>query len=144
MSSLVNFDSTACYNAAVGDCYQAVHGVWALANGGLFGLGLGNSREKYGWLPAKSNDYIFAILGEELGLIGVGLLVVLAGLPEPAVNVCFVDGHVEFVPTLDAFEPPAPHAPAGPPRSRASSTVSTASSWPPPPSAGMRTSTSRR
>jgi cell division protein FtsW len=43
MSSFVNFDSMDCYNAAVGDCYQAVHGVWALANGGLFGLGLGNS-----------------------------------------------------------------------------------------------------
>ncbi len=77
MSSLTNFDSTACYNAAVGDCYQAVHGVWGLAGGGLFGLGLGNSREKYGWLPAKSNDYIFAILGEELGLIGCLVVLVL-------------------------------------------------------------------
>lgn len=77
MSSLVNFDSTSCYNAPVGDCYQAVHGVWALANGGLFGLGLGNSREKYGWLPAKSNDYIFAILGEELGLVGCALVLLL-------------------------------------------------------------------
>jgi len=65
-----------CYYKAVGDCYQAVHGVWGLANGGVFGLGLGNSREKYGWLPAQANDYIFAILGEELGLIGC--LVVLA------------------------------------------------------------------
>ncbi|WP_448238330.1 putative lipid II flippase FtsW [Microbacterium paulum] len=77
MSSLVNFDSTSCYNAPVGDCYQAVHGVWALANGGLFGLGLGNSREKYGWLPAKSNDYIFAILGEELGLVGCAVVLLL-------------------------------------------------------------------
>ncbi len=34
-----------------------------MANGGIFGLGLGNSREKYGWLPAASNDYIFAIVG---------------------------------------------------------------------------------
>ena len=66
-----------CYNAAVGDCYQAVHGVWALANGGLFGLGLGNSREKYGWLPARSNDYIFAILGEELGLVGCAVVLLL-------------------------------------------------------------------
>lgn len=71
-----NVDTLECYYAAVGDCYQAVHGVWGLANGGIFGLGLGNSREKYGWLPAQSNDYIFAILGEELGLIGC--LVVLA------------------------------------------------------------------
>ncbi|PZU33377.1 MAG: putative lipid II flippase FtsW [Microbacterium sp.] len=77
MSSLVNFDSTACYNAAVGDCYQAVHGVWGLASGGIFGLGLGNSREKYGWLPAKANDYIFAIIGEELGLVGCIVVLVL-------------------------------------------------------------------
>lgn len=77
MSSLVNFDSTSCYNAATGDCYQAVHGVWGLASGGIFGLGLGNSREKYGWLPAKANDYIFAILGEELGLVGCIVVLVL-------------------------------------------------------------------
>ncbi len=76
MSSLTHFDSMTCYNAKVADCYQAVHGVWGLAGGGIFGVGLGNSREKYGWLPAKANDYIFAILGEELGLIGC--LVVLA------------------------------------------------------------------
>ncbi len=77
MSSFVNFDSMDCYNAAVGDCYQAVQGVWALANGGLFGLGLRNSREKYGWLPARSNDYIFAILGEELGLVGCAVMILL-------------------------------------------------------------------
>lgn len=56
------------------ECYQAAHGVWGMANGGVFGVGLGNSQEKYGWLPAAANDYIFAIVGEELGLIG-GLLV---------------------------------------------------------------------
>ena len=57
-------------------CYQASHGVWGMASGGVFGVGLGNSQEKYGWLPAAANDYIFAIVGEELGLIGC--LVVLA------------------------------------------------------------------
>lgn len=51
-------------------CYQPLHGMWALANGGVFGVGLGNSVEKYGWLPARGNDFIFAIVGEELGLIG--------------------------------------------------------------------------
>ncbi|UYO95925.1 putative lipid II flippase FtsW [Microbacterium sp. M28] len=51
-------------------CYQAIHGFWGMATGGVFGLGLGNSQEKYGWLPAAANDYIFAIVGEELGLIG--------------------------------------------------------------------------
>lgn len=58
------------------ECYQATHGVWGLASGGIFGLGLGNSVEKYDWLPAAANDYIFAIVGEELGLIGC--VVVLA------------------------------------------------------------------
>ena len=58
------------------DCYQSIHGIWGMATGGVFGLGLGNSQEKYGWLPAAGNDFIFAIVGEELGLIGC--LVVLA------------------------------------------------------------------
>ncbi|MGF3052360.1 peptidoglycan glycosyltransferase FtsW [Microbacterium sp. YY-03] len=57
-------------------CYQPMHGIWGLASGGIFGLGLGNSKMKYEWLPAAQNDYIFAIVGEELGLIGC--LVVLA------------------------------------------------------------------
>jgi cell division protein FtsW len=59
-----------------GDCYQSIHGIWGMASGGVFGVGLGNSQEKYGWLPAAGNDFIFAIVGEELGLIGC--LVVLA------------------------------------------------------------------
>jgi cell division protein FtsW len=57
-------------------CYQAVHGMWGMANGGIFGVGLGNSQEKY-WLPAASNDFIFAIVGEELGLLGCVLVLVL-------------------------------------------------------------------
>jgi cell division protein FtsW len=51
-------------------CWQPLHGTWALANGGVFGVGLGNSKAKWSWLPAADNDYIFAIIGEELGLIG--------------------------------------------------------------------------
>lgn len=67
-----------CSSAAEYDalCYQPMHGMWGLASGGIFGLGLGNSKMKYEWLPAAENDYIFAIVGEELGLIGC--LVVLA------------------------------------------------------------------
>ena len=57
-------------------CWQQTHGTWALASGGLWGLGPGMSREKWGYLPAADNDYIFAIIGEEFGLIGT--LVVLA------------------------------------------------------------------
>ncbi|MDX2377171.1 putative lipid II flippase FtsW [Microbacterium sp. LRZ72] len=59
------------------DCYQPLHGVFGLAGGGVFGLGLGNSKEKYDWLPAAANDYIFAIVGEELGLIGAVLVLLL-------------------------------------------------------------------
>lgn len=63
-------------------CWQPLHGTWALANGGVFGVGLGNSKAKWSWLPAADNDYIFAIIGEELGLIGcivvLLLLVILA------------------------------------------------------------------
>ncbi|WP_269085054.1 FtsW/RodA/SpoVE family cell cycle protein [Rathayibacter tanaceti] len=53
-----------------------------MASGGIFGVGLGNSKAKWSWLPAADNDYIFAIIGEELGLIGavvvLALFVVLA------------------------------------------------------------------
>ncbi|TNM63294.1 putative lipid II flippase FtsW [Streptomyces sp. NP160] len=60
----------------LGSGYQATSGLYALASGGLTGLGLGGSRQKWSWLPEAHNDYIFAILGEELGLVGT--LVVLA------------------------------------------------------------------
>ncbi|MCW2287572.1 FtsW/RodA/SpoVE family cell cycle protein [Leucobacter luti] len=58
-----------------GLAWQPLHGLWALAGGGLFGVGLGGSKAKWSWLPAADNDYIFAIIGEELGLVG-GLLVI--------------------------------------------------------------------
>jgi len=59
-----------------GECYQATHGKYALATGGLFGVGLGGSREKWNYLPEAHNDFIYAIIGEELGLLGT--LMVLA------------------------------------------------------------------
>ena len=55
--------------------YQAAQGLVALGSGGFFGLGLGASRAKWGYLPNAHTDFIFAIIGEELGLVG-GLLVV--------------------------------------------------------------------
>jgi len=58
-------------------CWQPLHGTWALANGGVFGVGLGNSKAKWSWLPAADNDYIFAIIGEELGLIGCIVVLLL-------------------------------------------------------------------
>ncbi len=57
--------------------WQAQHGEWALAGGGVFGVGLGNSRAKWSWLPAADNDYIFAIIGEELGLVGAIVVLLL-------------------------------------------------------------------
>ncbi|HEX2282836.1 MAG TPA: putative lipid II flippase FtsW [Thermomicrobiales bacterium] len=51
----------------------------ALGSGGLFGLGLGASRQKFSWLPAPHNDAIFAVIGEELGLVGCFFLLMLFG-----------------------------------------------------------------
>lgn len=63
-------------------CYQAVQGRTALADGGWFGVGLGQASLKWGWLPEGHNDFIFAIIGEELGVVGclvvLGLFAVLA------------------------------------------------------------------
>ena len=61
-------------------CYQTMHGMQALATGGWFGLGLGQSREKWSYLPEAHNDFIFAIIGEELGLIGTLLVLALFGV----------------------------------------------------------------
>jgi cell division protein FtsW len=58
-------------------CWQTVHGWWALASGGLFGAGLGNSKAKWSWLPEADNDFIFAVIGEELGLLGAILVLAL-------------------------------------------------------------------
>lgn len=52
----------------------------ALGDGGLFGVGLGASRQKFTWLPAPHNDAIFAVIGEELGMIGAALVIALFGL----------------------------------------------------------------
>src|SRR5699024_4896084 len=55
---------------ALGQHWQSNHGLYALASGGWTGVGLGASREKWFWLAEAHNDYIFAIIGEEIGLIG--------------------------------------------------------------------------
>ncbi|WP_066582133.1 putative lipid II flippase FtsW [Cellulomonas timonensis] len=62
------------------DCYQTLHGGWGLATGGWTGIGLGASREKWSYLPEAHNDFIFAIIGEELGLIGTLLVLALFAL----------------------------------------------------------------
>jgi cell division protein FtsW len=50
--------------------YQPLEGKYALSSGGWFGVGLGASREKFGYVPNATTDFIFAIIGEELGLVG--------------------------------------------------------------------------
>jgi cell division protein FtsW len=57
--------------------WQINNGNYALASGGIFGVGLGNSHAKWSWLPAADTDFIFAVIGEELGLIGAILVLVL-------------------------------------------------------------------
>ncbi|MGZ4442072.1 MAG: putative lipid II flippase FtsW [Nocardioidaceae bacterium] len=57
--------------------WQAAHGLFALSSGGLFGKGIGASQQKWGSLPEAHTDFIFAVLGEELGLIGTLLVLAL-------------------------------------------------------------------
>jgi cell division protein FtsW len=60
-----------------GSCGQSVHGIFALADGGWWGVGLGASKEKWNWLPEAHNDFILAIIGEELGLPGTLVILLL-------------------------------------------------------------------
>ncbi len=57
--------------------WQSIQSVYAVGSGGLFGRGLGNSVQKYSYLPEAENDYIFAIVAEELGFIGCLLIIFL-------------------------------------------------------------------
>jgi len=61
----------------LGAGWQLIHSFYAFAEGGLFGVGLGNSREKFLYLPEAETDFIFAIIGEELGMIGAGIVIIL-------------------------------------------------------------------
>ncbi|WP_436698292.1 putative lipid II flippase FtsW [Nocardioides sp. BYT-33-1] len=65
-----------------GTGWQPAHGLYAMASGGVLGEGIGASQQKWGQLPEAHTDFIFAVLGEELGLIGtllvIGLFLVLA------------------------------------------------------------------
>jgi cell division protein FtsW len=62
-----------------GSGYQLNQGKYAIGSGGFFGVGLGASRQKWGWVPNPSTDFIFAILGEELGLVGTLCVAFLYG-----------------------------------------------------------------
>ncbi len=60
-----------------GDSYQLIQSFYALGSGGIFGVGLGNSRQKALFMPEPHNDFIFSIIGEELGLIGCIFIIIL-------------------------------------------------------------------
>src|SRR5665811_733372 len=78
MNRIAAFFSSDCDTQ--GACYQTTRGMYGLASGGLTGIGLGESREKWSYLPMAHNDFIFAILGEELGLLGTLLVLGLFGV----------------------------------------------------------------
>lgn len=61
----------------LGKGYQTIQGLLALGPGGLFGLGLGQSRQKFLYLPENHTDFIFAMVGEELGFVGASLVILL-------------------------------------------------------------------
>jgi cell division protein FtsW len=80
MGRITAFLDGGCTSDAAESCYQSVHGLYALADGGWWGVGLGASKEKWSWLPEAHNDFIFAIIGEELGLPGTLVVLGLFGL----------------------------------------------------------------
>ncbi len=87
----------------LGNGLQALHGKFALASGGWWGVGLGGSKEKWGSLPEAHTDFIFAIIGEELGLVGTLAVLALFGLI----------GYAGLRVALEATEPFVRYAAAG-------------------------------
>lgn len=64
----------------LGDAWQTLQGLYAIGSGGFFGLGLGSSRQKYGYVAEAQNDFIFTIICEELGFVGAFAVVFLFGM----------------------------------------------------------------
>ncbi|HEU4913386.1 MAG TPA: putative lipid II flippase FtsW [Actinomycetes bacterium] len=87
----------------LGTGLQALHGKFALASGGWWGVGLGGSKEKWGALPEAHTDFIFAIIGEELGLVGTLAVLALIGAV----------GYAGLRIALDATDPFVRYAAAG-------------------------------
>ena len=77
LSRLTCFGQSLASDNTLGTCWQGIQALYGLGRGGLFGVGLGNSIEKYSWLPEASTDFIFAIIGEELGLAGAASVVLV-------------------------------------------------------------------
>lgn len=63
-----------------GDGFQTIQSLYAISSGGMFGVGIGNSRQKYLYLPEVQNDFVFAIVCEELGFVGACIIVLLFAL----------------------------------------------------------------
>ncbi len=63
-----------------GEAWQTLQGLYAIGSGGFFGLGLGSSRQKFGYVSQPQNDFIFTIICEELGFLGAFLLILLFAL----------------------------------------------------------------
>ncbi len=61
----------------LGSAWQTLQGLYAIGSGGFFGVGLGNSRQKHGYVSQPQNDFIFTIICEELGFFGAALLIIL-------------------------------------------------------------------
>ena len=64
-------------NDPAGTGYQILNSFYAFSDGGIFGVGLGNSTQKYLYLPFAYNDFIFAVIGEEFGLVGCAVIIIL-------------------------------------------------------------------
>ena len=62
---------------ATGDGWQVIQSLYAIGSGGLFGAGLGDSKQKFLYIPEPHNDFIFSILGEELGFLGCVVVLIL-------------------------------------------------------------------
>ena len=60
--------------------YQTIQSLYAIGSGGFMGLGLGNSRQKYLYIPEAQNDFVFSILCEELGFVGATIVIILCAL----------------------------------------------------------------
>lgn len=68
------------YSDPLGDGFQTIQALIAIGSGGIWGVGLGNSRQKYLYIPEPQNDFIFPVICEELGFIGASLIVLLFAL----------------------------------------------------------------
>ena len=62
---------------ATGSGWQIIQSLYAIGSGGIFGVGLGNSKQKYLYIPEPHNDFIFAVLAEELGFLGCAVVIIL-------------------------------------------------------------------